>query len=507
MNFNKKVMATAVSLGTLTLTGCANFQETRESTQENISQNRILAQDGLTTMANMQEKKNFSITDGVFVADRTTKVQYKEKIPDMQITLSNQRSLTLNQIVESIRLETGIPVQLEDYYTDNQEEIDIEIDDLTQLPIMPISPSESGYVVDHEGSLESLLNKVSSQFDLSWRYESGKIVFFRYEVKVIDIEALPGSSSTDSTLAGGSGSFGSGGAGTSQTSLTASSSIWESLDANIRAMMSDKGNMVVSETTGKVIIKDRPHNVDRIEKYLEEENKGFRKQVMVNIKVLSVNKDNQAGADFNWDAVSGTLLSDYSLNLSGGGNMGLGSGAAILGGSVEGGQSFQGSEAVFEAISRHSDTSLMTNVFVSTLNNQPAPLQVVRKQAYIRSIGTTTTETSTTTNIEQDVIDTGFSISILPKILKDDEILLQYAINLSDLQNIETISSGGQTVQTPEIDTRDFLQRISIKSGETMVLSGFERISSSRERRIAGTNDALQNDMIVIIMTPVIISR
>ena len=507
MDFNKKAIATAVSLGTLTLTGCANFQETREATQKDIAQNRAVAQDGLTTMANMQEEKNFTVSEGIFIADKTTKIPYEEKIPDMQITLSSQSSLTLNQIVERIRLESGIPIQLEDYYTDDEEEMDIEVDDLTQLPIMPLAPSESGYVVDHDGSLESLLNKLSSQFDLSWKYESGKVVFFRYQVKVIDVEALPGSSSTDSTLAGGSGSFGSGGAGTSQTSLSATSSIWESLDANIRAMMSDEGKMVVSETTGKVIIKDRPHNVKRIEQYIEEENKNFRKQVMVNIKVLSVNKDNQAGADFNWNAVSGTLLSDYSLNLSGGGGMGLGSGAAIIGGSVDGGQSFQGSEAVLEAISRHSDTSLMTNVFVSTLNNQPAPLQVVRKQAYIRSIGTTTTETSTTTNIEQDVIDTGFSISILPKILKDDEILLQYAINLSDLQNIETISSGGQTVQTPEIDTRDFLQRISIKSGETMVLSGFERMSSSRERRIAGTNDSSQNDMIVIIMTPVIISR
>jgi type IVB pilus formation R64 PilN family outer membrane protein len=507
MNLNRKVIATGVSLGTLTLAGCANFQETRDFTEKDIEKNREVAKDGLNTISKMEQKKNFSVSDGVFIADKTTQTKYEEKLPEMNITLSSQRSLTLNQIVERVRLETGIPVQLEDYYTDDEEEIDIEIDDLTQLPVMPLAPSESGYVVDHDGSLDSLLDKLSSQFDLSWKYESGRIVFFRYQVKVIDVEALPGSSSTNSSLSGGSGSFGTGGAGTSQTSLSATSSIWESLDANIRAMMSESGKMVVSETTGKVIIKDRPHNVERIEKYVEEENKDFRKQVMVNIKVLSVNKDNQAGADFNWNAVSGTLLSDYSLNLSGGGNMGLGSGAAIIGGSVDGGQSFQGSEAVFEAISRHSDTSLMTNVFVSTLNNQPAPLQVVRKQAYIRSIGTTTTETSTTTNIEQDVIDTGFSISILPKILKDGEILLQYAINLSDLQNIETISSGGQTVQTPEIDTRDFLQRISIKSGETMVLSGFERMSSSRERRIAGANDSAQNDMIVIIMTPVIISR
>ena len=149
----------------------------------------------------------------------------------------------------------------------------------------------------------------------------------------------------------------------------------------------------------------------------------------------------------------------------------------------------------------------MTNVFLSTNNGQPAPLQVVQKQAYIKSAGATTTETSTTTTIEQGTVNTGFSLSILPRILKDDKILLQYSINISELVGLDTVTSGDQTVQTPEINTRDFLQKVSVKSGDTLIISGFERVMSSYEKSIGGSKDDLNDDSIVIILTPVIIDR
>jgi type IVB pilus formation R64 PilN family outer membrane protein len=342
--------------------------------------------------------------------------------------------------------------------------------------------------------------------------------FVRYLKKAFDINALPGETQINANLSGGSGSFGdsdgsssggssSGGGGESSTSLSSSTSIWEAMQANIETMLSSEGKMVVSESTGKIIVKDRPYIVEEVEDYINKENADFRKQVMVNVKVLSISRSRGAGYDINWNAVSASLSSDLSFGLSGGGALNLDSGAAVISGAVDDGNAFEGSEAVVRAINSNTDSSLLTNVFVSTMNGQPAPLQVVKKQAYIKSVGTTTTETSTTSNIEQGTVNTGFSISLLPKIMNDDHILLQYSINLSDLQNLESVSSGDQTVQTPEIDTRDFLQKMSIKSGDTLVISGFERVVSTYEKEIGGSTEALDNDMIVIIMTPVIVNR
>ena len=510
MNFKKNKLGLVIASGALLTTGCASYQQTVEDSN-NVRKDIAGEANQRYKELNRNSVSNFTISDSFFIADGSKPIKYKEKLPHINITINSKTSMSMHQILERLRAETNIPIRLIANLEESEVDFDdVEIDNFTMLPILPAN-RESGFIMNHEGSLEEALNKVSGQFDLYWKYENGQIVFYRHLIKAFDIDALPGEAQTNSNLQGGSGSFGAdgdaGSGGTNNTQLTTNTSIWQSLEANITSMLSSEGTVVVSEATGKIIVKDRPHVVESVEDYINRENQDLRKQVMINIKVLSINKNRSAGQDINWEAISGSLSSDFNFGLSGGGAMNLGSGAAVVSGVVEDGNSFEGSEAVFEAINNHAETSLMTNVFVSTLNNQPAPLQVVKRQAYISSAGSTVTETSTTSNIEQGTVNTGFSISLLPKIMKDDNILLQYSINLSDLQDLVNVTSGDQTVQTPEIDTRDFLQRISLKSGETLVISGFERVVSSYEKKIGGRNNSVENDMIVIIMTPVIIGR
>lgn len=507
IKFKKTLLLSSIALIN---TGCASYQQTVTDSSNERDQIKNETREQYEKLQR-EEVTNFNVIDGFFLTDKNQSVDYKEKIPEMNIVISSRNSMSMHQILERIRSETGIPMRVTSNLDESEVDLnDVEIDDFTMLPLLPVN-REAGFVMNHDGSLEDALNKISSQFDLYWKYEGGEVLFYRYIVKTFDIDALAGESQTSSNLQGGSGSFGadggSGSGGSSNTQLTTNTSIWQALESNISLMLTEDGSVAISESTGKIIVKDRPFAIESIEKYINKENQDLRKQVMINIKVLSVNKSRIAGQDINWEAISGSLSSDFGFGISGGGNMNLGSGAALISGIVEDGNAFEGSEAVLSAINDHTETSLMTNVFVSTLNNQPAPLQVVKRQAYIRSAGTTVTETSTTTNIEQGTLNTGFSISLLPKVMRDDNILLQYSINLSDLQNLETVSSGEQIVQTPEIDTRDFLQRISMKSGETLVISGFERILSSYEKKIGGRNNSIDNDMIVIIMTPVIIGR
>lgn len=518
MNLRKKTLSTVISgmMASIALSGCASYSQTREDSKNAREDAKKEARENYRKLSNPKADPVVKVLDSFYIADGSKPIKYEEPLPKMNVTLSSKSSMTIHQIIERVRMETGVPIRLTaEVESGDDDSDDIEIDDLTMLPILPID-KESGYVLNHNGSFRSLLDKIAAQFDLSWKYESGQVIFFRYVTKAFDINALPGETQISANLSGGSGSFGesdgnstgsSGGGGESSTSLSSSTSIWEALKANVEAMLSSEGNMVVSESTGKIIVKDRPYIIEEVEDYINKENADFKKQVMVNVKVLSISRSRGAGYDINWDAVSASLSSDLSFGLSGGGALNLDSGAAVISGAIDDGNAFEGSEAVVRAINSNTDSSLLTNVFVSTMNGQPAPLQVVKKQAYIKSVGTTTTETSTTSNIEQGTVNTGFSISLLPKIMDDDHILLQYSINLSDLQNLESVSSGDQTVQTPEIDTRDFLQKLSIKSGDTLVISGFERVISTYEKEIGGSTEALDNDMIVIIMTPVIVNR
>lgn len=64
--------------------------------------------------------------------------------------------------------------------------------------------------------------------------------------------------------------------------------------------------------------------------------------------------------------------------------------------------------------------------------------------------------------------------------------MLRIALGITDLVQLRDFTSGGSTVQLPEIDSSGFLQNAVLQSGETLVLAGFERKSASDTQSGAG---------------------
>ena len=181
--------------------------------------------------------------------------------------------------------------------------------------------------------------------------------------------------------------------------------------------------------------------------------------------------------------------------------------------------------ASITALSTQGTTNMITSGTVTTLNNKPAPIQVVRKQNYISEITKTNSggdgnyyDIST----ETEEIETGFTLDILPRILEHGRLLLMFNLTLSDLISLEKVPLGGngeeddgQYIQNPIIESRGFTQEVALKSGESLVLTGYERVENSSEKTGVGsaTNSLLggsavakkTRSILVIILTPVIL--
>ena len=109
-------------------------------------------------------------------------------------------------------------------------------------------------------------------------------------------------------------------------------------------------------------------------------------------------------------------------------------------------------------------------------------------------------------------VSAGFNMSILPHVLANGTVLLQFSTDISALNNIREVQSGTSKIETPEIDTRNFLQRVAMKSNETLIISGFEQTDDNLDRRGPGSarNVALgggvkaasAKESIVILITP-----
>lgn len=105
-------------------------------------------------------------------------------------------------------------------------------------------------------------------------------------------------------------------------------------------------------------------------------------------------------------------------------------------------------------------------------------------------------------------------MNVLPHILDQQRLMLQYAGDISSLIRFTEVSDGDVTLRNPEVDTRSFLQRVMMNSGETLVVNGFEQFSmqgstqgtgASRFMLLGGGAETKQlRRVIVVIIQPII---
>lgn len=104
-------------------------------------------------------------------------------------------------------------------------------------------------------------------------------------------------------------------------------------------------------------------------------------------------------------------------------------------------------------------------------------------------------------------------MTVVPRLLaQNEEMILQYSINISALNELRSEEAGGTKIEMPDIDTRNFNSEVRLHAGETLILHGFEQENHSSNRRGMGSPFAWmlggsargqrQRTAIVILITP-----
>lgn len=392
------------------------------------------------------------------------------------------------------------------------------------------------------GDLHGLLDAAAARFGVSWKYLNGTIEFYFTDTRTFQVAAIPGDSTLNANVMSGSSSDGSGGNGssggststgtsgsssgtptvsstnTTNTVMNSQLSVFTSIHSTIQSMLSPYGNAVSSPATGSITVTDTPDVLDRVASFMEEQNRILSKQVLINVTVLSVDLTAQDSYGINWTAVYQALGTKFNLsNTFTTTAINPISFAATV---ITPSSRASGTQAMISALSEQGKVRRKTSASVTTLNNQPVPVQVATQQGYLASVSTTNTaNVGSETALTPGTVTTGFNMTLLPHVLDDGTVLLQFYTNISSLIALQSISSGtqnAQTIQTPEVDTRNFMQRVSMRSGETLVLSGYEGINDSLTQQGTGASNNYafgggfdgnhDREVIVILITPIAMS-
>ncbi len=427
---------------------------------------------------------------------------------------------SLAEFAERITLRSGVPTKITaDATNAGQPEKGSANSKVPQLG-MPMPPEKTSIRIDFSGgTLKGLLDTAAARFGVSWKYANGNIQFFHTDTRTFQIAAVPGDSALSASISSGASSGGGGGSGSSvsgtnsqNTAVRSTLSVFSSIEKSISVMLSAQGKVSASPATGSITVSDTPDNLERITLFIDRENRTLSRQVMVNVTVLAVTLTRGDNYGIKWDAVYKTLTNKYGLSntLAKASNTSSFS-AAIL---DTASSKLAGTTIMIEALSEQGRVRRETSASVVTLNNQPVPVQVAKQTSYLQSSQTTQVpNVGTTTTLTPGTITTGFNMSILPNVLNNGTVLLQFSTDISSLRALRTVSSSNATIETPETDTRNFLQRVAMKSNETLIISGFEQTDDNLNQQGVGSPGNLllggsvgastNKEVIVIMITPI----
>lgn len=378
------------------------------------------------------------------------------------------------------------------------------------------------FFLNFEGDLKGFLDRAAAATGNSWKYQNGRVTLFNVDTRSFTLSMLPGPTTLGATITnqasgggGGEGGNTSTQSGGSTATMSATIDQFTSTVEAVTSMLSPRGRVVAAAGTNQLTVTDVPAVLDRVGEFIKQSNEIATRQVVLEVRVYTVESDRNNSAGIQWDTIWQTVR--QSAGLIGAGETQSGSNRFTYS-VIDPTSRFSGSQIIVDALSRQANLEELTSVTQATLNGQVLPIQTGEEIAFVENVQTTLVpDVGAQTTRTLGRINTGFSMTALPIITGGDEVLLQLQANIStlrELRRVGTVAEGQQ--EAPLTDTRQTFNRVKLRNGQTLVITGLEQETFRSDLRGVGnpgfqllgggTNRNKTRTTIVIMVTPRIVS-
>lgn len=264
----------------------------------------------------------------------------------------------------------------------------------------------------------------------------------------------------------------------------------------IEDMLSERGSIKYDERANLIIVTDIPTNIYKIKQVIDKIDTRT-KQVNIEAKIIETTLDKDDKLGINWTmqiAATGAarpLTFPFSKHSGGGtwfpngdtsasagdnigafpANPGAGFPLALPKNFTLGTLDFTALQAVLQMLKTKTDSKIISNPRITTLDNQEAKIVV----ATTFSIPTYE-RNSSTGNIEvtgYEEKELGITLSVTPHINPENYIIVKLEPEVTTFITWDTFTSGGSgSIQAPRFSTRRASTQVMVKDGETIVIGG-----------------------------------
>lgn len=339
-----------------------------------------------------------------------------------------------------------------------------------------------------------MLDFLTAQIGAYWKFEKNAVEIYRLVTRTFELSAQADKTSVMSGL-GRTGSSGGQESSTfeskSQTKIEqANLDVLQDVRSAVDAMLTRGGAITVGN--GTIVVTDTKESVDRVAEYIAGVNKQLTRRIKLLFEAIEVNdRDNsEFGVDWNvvWSRMgqlSNGGIVQTLVNGRGPGSLASES-AGQMSAVLTGNSQLSGSQLLVQALSDVGSISNHTQVPMVTLNRKPVQYAVRRTFDYVASVQVSTVASSAGTTtapaITQKEETVGLVLTVTPSAFQDGRILMNVAYDSTSLTSLNPYTAGSEAnsakVQQRVIDGGGSLQTISMRSGQSILISGIDKVQN-----------------------------
>jgi len=521
-----KLQCCHICISAMMLSGCSiddhvnSHKENLVSTQSNM---RRRLDDFRNATSNAQTRIDAQSVNKPWLAGKAIPLARELTLPkalqrNVETTMIFQnRRATLVTLAENLTLATNIPIRISPEALMPQDYFAPKLSPQTQQSQGQVAME----ILSPAGAqpLAQILDTIARRLNVHWRFQNSSIEFYRTQTKVFDVKVLSMSASSDMAL-GRTGNSSSGGfESNARTVLKAPEAVvLDSIKLKIEPFLSRAG--IVSAQVGSatsIVVTDTPEVLDAIQQFIDRENRVLTRRIRLVFEELTVetNESFELGIDWSFlftaDKVALSVQSPVM---------------AVASETAKSLVSLSSDTAnpvklALQALSKQGRVLRHTSMPIMTLNRRPVTHAVRTTFSYIDQVKTSgatgTGQTKTeqgfgSVSVSQKEETVGAFLTILPDAQDDGQILLSIAYDNTVAQPLKTISFGEKgrslDIQQITIDGTGTVQQMSLKSGQSMLISGFERLKEQSEQTrltedapvLTGGGDRLGRKKIVTVI-------
>jgi general secretion pathway protein D len=370
-----------------------------------------------------------------------------------------------------------------------------------------------------EQTLPQILDRISRQVDLRYEIKDSVLsvapdlpYLHSYRINYVNMSRDSKSevkistqiSSTGSAEVGqgqtqsqGGGSDGS----TSNTEIknTSNNRFWETLAANIKAILGGNGsktetavtgqdNIIVSPESGLLTVRATHKQHAEIQAFLDKILTNVQRQVLIEATIAEVRLGDRYQAGIDWKRIDGDYTYVQSLT---GGNMQPLTGSPVYGIAYHNATSIIGDiAATIRLLEQFGNVKVLSSPKLMVLNNQTAILKVVDNVVYFTmkvEYNETDTRTRQTYTTTINTVPVGLVMNVTPQISDNDMVTLNVRPTISRILRYTsdpnpTLAQGGTENLIPEIQVREIESVLRVSNGNVAIIGGLMEDTTTQNK-------------------------